>query len=69
MDTHTAEILASVARIETTLDELKDVSVRRLNDHADRVRSLELTRARQRGAGALVAGLGSVLLVYFKFWK
>ena len=60
MGTHTAKILASVARIETTLTELKEVSVKRLNDHADRVRSLELTRARQRGAYALLGALGSV---------
>ena len=60
MDTHTAQILASVARIETSLTELKEVSVRRLNDHADRVRSLELTRARQRGAAGLLSAIGSV---------
>ena len=69
MDTHTAKILASVARIETTLNELKEVSVKRLNDHADRVRSLELTRARQRGAGALIGVLGSMVLAYVKFWR
>ena len=69
MDTDTAKILASVTGIEITLKELKDVSVKRLNDHADRVRSLELTRARQRGAGALVTVLGSMVMIYVKFWK
>ena len=60
MDTQVAKILAAVARIEATLADLKEVSVTRLNDHAGRVRSLEMTRARQRGAGALLATLGSV---------
>ena len=61
MDTHVAKILATVARIETTLDDLKEVSITRLNDHASRVRSLEMTRARQRGAYALVVvAAGSV---------
>ena len=69
MDTETAQILVTVGRIETSLKELKEVSVKRLNDHANRVRSLELTRARQRGAGALVATLGSMVLAYVKFWR
>ena len=69
MDTETAQILVTVGRIEITLKELKEVSVKRLNDHADRVRSLELTRARQRGAGALIGVLGSMALAYLKFWR
>lgn len=69
MDTDTAKILVSVTGIEITLKELKEVSVKRLNDHADRVRSLELTRARQRGAGALIAVMGSVVVAYLRFWK
>ena len=72
MDSDVADIKATVARIETTLEELKEVSVYRLNDHAGRVDSLERTRDRQKGAARVVAvlsgGLG-VALAYFKFWE
>ncbi len=49
-----------VMALHGKVDDLKGVTVKRLNDHTDRVRSLEMTRARQRGAYALMAALGSV---------
>lgn len=61
METQISDILASVARIETTLTELKDVSVKRLDAHANKIDSLEQTRDRQRGA-AKISAVGLMVL-------
>ena len=69
---HAAEMMAAIAKVEegimglhTKVDDLKDVSVKRLNAHADKIDSLERTRDRQWGAGKLSAVglmiLGAVL--------
>lgn len=68
MDPQLAKILAAVARIETTLADLKEVSVKRLDSHASDITSLNLTRARQRGGAGIIAGLGASVMAYLKFW-
>lgn len=60
MDTHIAEMMATLARLEEKIDAL--VGLPRRMD------SLEATRNRQRGAAALVASLGAVFGA-FKFWN
>ena len=72
MDTHVAEMMVAIAKVEKgitglhgKLDDLKEVSVKRLNTHASKIDSLERTRDRQWGAGKLSAVglmiLGAVL--------
>lgn len=79
MDTHLAELMATVARVEEgiksideKIDGLREVSVKRLNDHASRVDSLEQTRDRQRGAaklsGVVVLVFGAVLS-WLRWWE
>lgn len=74
--TDLSDIKASLARLETgqtftneKLDDLKEVTVTRLKDHTDRVKSLELTRARQRGAAGLVTAIGVVAGVILTFLR
>lgn len=72
-----AELMAAVARVEESvgrlddkIEELKTVSVKRLNNHTIRVDSLEQTRDRQRGAAKLLAGImviASSLVAYLAF--
>ncbi len=76
MDAHTAELLASMARVEKGVERCHadiqrnpEVSVKRLDSHGDRVASLETTRAKQIGASKVLAGLsaaGASILAYFK---
>ena len=78
MDTHTADIMATLARIDERqghiiekIDNLELVAMKRLNSHAHDIDSLQRTRDRQRGAAKLaallVATAGSVF-AGFKFW-
>ena len=70
--TEIAKVGEGVVRIDEKIDDLKEVSVVRLNDHAVRVRSLELTRARQWGAAkvaGMVGGALGSLAAYLKFWN
>ncbi len=62
MDTHIADIMASLARLEEAVGgcrkdirENHTVSVKRLDDHAKRVGSLERTRAKLVGAVSVVS--------------
>jgi len=76
MDTHTAELLAGMARVEEGIARCHDeiqrnhaVSVKRLDNHGDRVASLEHTRAKQVGASKVLAGIlaaGASLLGWFR---
>ena len=76
---HAAEMMAAIAKVEegilglhAKVDDLKDVSVKRLNAHADKIDSLERTRDRQWGAAKLSAVglmiLGAVLSV-LRWWR
>ena len=75
---HAAEMMAAIAKVEegisglhSKVDDLKDVSVKRLNAHADKIDSLERTRDRQWGATKLsavgVTILGAVL-GFLRWW-
>ena len=62
MDTHIADIMASLARVEEAIAgcrkdvrENHAVSVKRLDDHGRRVASLERTRAKLVGVMAVVS--------------
>ena len=76
MDAQLTKIIEAVARVDErvrSLDvkvcDMRDTTIERLNDHTARVKSLELTRARQRGAAGVIvtlaAAVGSVV-AYFK---
>ena len=72
MDDHTAELMATVSRIETKLDDLKEVSVVRLNSHAGKSDSLERTRDRQWGAaklGAIGLTIVGAVLGFLRWYK
>ena len=65
---HAAEMMAAIAKIEegisglhTKVDDLKEVSVKRLDAHATKSDSLERTRDRQWGA-AKVAAVGLTIM-------
>lgn len=66
----TARIDANVENLVKSVDTLKKDTTVRLNDHADRVKSLELSRSRFKGGGAvlsfLVVAVGAVS-TYFRF--
>ncbi len=62
MDTQLAELMAAVARVEegvtgcrNDIRENHAVSVKRLDDHAKRVGSLERTRAKLVGATSVIS--------------
>ncbi len=62
MDTHVADIMASLARLEEAvggcrkdIQENHKVSVKRLDDHAKRVGSLERSRAKLVGGMAVIS--------------
>ena len=70
--TWAAEMMVAIAKVEegitglhAKVDDLKDVSVKRLNAHASKIDSLERTRDRQWGAAKLsavgLAVLGAVV--------
>ncbi len=69
MDTHVADIMASLARLEEAVGgcrkdirENHAVSVKRLDDHAKRVASLERSRAKLVGAMSVISvAVGGVL--------
>ena len=69
MDTHIADIMASLARLEEAVGgcrkdirENHAVSVKRLDDHAKRVSSLERSRAKVVGGmAAISAAVGGTL--------
>ena len=74
-----AEMMAAIAKVEegivglhAKVDDLKEVSIKRLNAHADKIDSLERTRDRQWGAAKRSAvGLmimGAVLGV-LRWWR
>ena len=74
-----AEMMAAIAKVEegivglhAKVDDLKEVSIKRLNGQADKIDSLERTRDRQWGAAKLSAvGLmimGAVLGV-LRWWR
>ncbi len=83
--TDLSEISTSIARVEEGVAHLNekmglinDNVIQRLeehqerfNNHAGRVKSLETTRARQKGAGAALGAVTAVvgsLLAFFKNW-
>ena len=74
-----SEIMTAIARVEghclrldEHLDRLEEVSVKRLDNHAKRVDSLESTRDNCKGAmkvfAALVTAVGA-LAVWFQWFK
>lgn len=67
-----ARVEEGIKRIDDKIDDLQEVSVKRLNSHALRVDSLERTRDRQWGAvkfsGAVVVLLGAVLS-WLRWWE
>ncbi len=66
------EIQVSIARIEEGIGHIKEsgsVSTTRLNDHSGRLQSLELTRGRQKGMLASLAGLTVFIGAAFKYFK
>ncbi len=76
MDAQLTKIIEAVARVDERvrgLDakvcDMRDTTIERLNDHTARVKSLELTRARQRGAAGVVITLAAMVtsvVAYFK---
>ena len=76
LDPHVAELIASVARvgagverIDEKVDDLRETSVKRLDAHAGKIRSLELTRSRQRGIAAALGAVGAAAASFFTFLK
>ena len=73
MDTQLAEIVAAVARVEVgveglneKVDDIRDTAVKRLDDHAGRIRSLELARSRLKGVAAAVVAVAGSAIAYWK---
>ena len=74
-----AEMMAAIAKVEegivglhAKVDDLKEVSIKRLNGQADKIDSLERTRDRQWGA-AKVAAVGLMILGavlgFLRWWR
>ena len=66
MDTQLAEVMTAVARVgeevkgcRNDIQENHVESIKRLDDHGKRVAYLERTRAKQTGAGKVVAGIAA----------
>lgn len=75
-DSQLTRIGIAVARVEEgqkhlrrEVGELKGATVDRLNNHADRVRSLERTRSWQRGAGWGLSGFVTFIVGAVAWWK
>lgn len=76
IDPHLATLMASTARVEAgvvnlneKVDDLKEVTVKRLDDHAAGIRSLELTRSRQRGGAGVLAAVTTMAGSFIAFWR
>ena len=65
LDPHVADLIAGVARIEEGVIHIKET----VADHSPRIRSLELTRSRQKGIGATLAGVAAVVGSVLGYWK
>ena len=76
MDTDLAELMTAVARVEegvkgcrSDIQENHAESIKRLDNHGERVTSLERTRAKQVGAGKVVAWLTAPIAAILGYLK
>ena len=79
MDEHIAKLIAAVARVEEgvrgldeKLEAMRQASIKRLDNHAERINSLEASRDKRTGAARLslaAVGILGSLGAYFIFWR
>ena len=64
-----ARIDERVCNLDAKVCDMRDTAIKRLDDHAGRVKSLELSRARYKGiawAGSALAAAAGSVVAYFK---